>query len=377
MIAMLATTLLSVVSIICASALAPNIILLLADDLETDYKQDRLAIMPNLKRLRESGVSFTEHIAADPLCGPSRAALLSGRYGHNNGYRHNLDGPSISAWKAIQNNTVGTWLTRSGYHTGYLGKYINGLESEVPSGWNWYAGLDGIPGTYNYYSARQFNVTFDEMGINATSPVLSVSRKGTHQAEFLGEQAVAFMQEAVTLEKPFFIHLAPVMIHYGTCEGPFIDVFRYANTDPFWEMVLDVGFGCSNASANHQCNMGMSPCVSAKNAHVADGLTNPHTPAWGASEAGGTPPEMRLPDATPYEIMRQDVGYRNRTGSAVDLDDMLGRVLDGLDGLGPSVANNTYVIFTSDNGMDLYLSLCRLVSATLFVIALLYRLPPQ
>lgn len=324
--------------------------LVLADDLETDYKQDRMALMPNLKKLRGEGVSFVQHIAVDPLCGPSRAALLSGRYPHNNGYKHNLDAPSVAAFVAIQNNSVGSWLTSASYHTAYFGKYVNGLEKEVPSGWNLYAGFDGIPGTYSYYSARQFNVTFDATGKHATSPVESFSREGTHQADFLGAQAVAFMQEAARIEKPFFLLIAPVMIHYGTCEGPFIDVLRYARTDPFWEMALELGFGCTNVSANQHCKLEMSPCVSLRNAHAADGLTNPHTPAWGVTESGTVPAPMRLPAATEYEEARQDVGFRNRTGSAIDLDDMLGVILDGLNALGPGVASNTFVIFTSDNG---------------------------
>ena len=33
------------------------------------------------------------------------------------GYRTNLDVPSLAAWRAIQNNTVGSWLTHAGYHT--------------------------------------------------------------------------------------------------------------------------------------------------------------------------------------------------------------------------------------------------------------------
>lgn len=335
-----------------SSATAPNILLILADDFETSYKQDHLALMPNLRRLRERGISFDEHIAVDPLCGPSRGALLSGRYPHNNGYRHNLDAASLSAWLAIQNNTMGTWLTHAGYRTLYLGKYMNGLETHVPSGWNAYGGFDGIPGTYSYYSALQFNVTFDSSGEHATSPITSTSREGTHQGEFLGAQTVSFMSDAVARGQPFFVHVAPVMVHYGTCEGPFLDVFKYAPTDPFWETALEF-FGCPNATANQKCDMEMSPCVSQRNAHAADGMTNPRTPAWGVTASGSTPPSMRLPSATAYEVSRQDVGFRNRTGSALDLDDMLGVILDGLDALGPAVADNTYVVFTSDNGYHL------------------------
>ena len=330
----------------------PNIIFILADDLEADYKQDRLALMPNLRRLRASGVSFENHIASIPLCGPSRGSLLSGRYAHNNGYRHNLDAASIAAWRVIENNTLGTWMTAAGYRTSYLGKYLNGLETTVPAGWNYYGGFDGIVGTYNYYSAQQFNVSFDDAGLQPTSPVASVSRNGTHQADFLGAQTVELMSSAVARGQPFFVHVAPVMIHYGTCEGPFIDVLKYALTDPFWEMALQL-FGCPNATANYHCNMEASPCVSQRNAHAADGLTNPRTPAWDVTPSGGTPPSMQLPPATAYEQQRQDIAYRNRTGSALDLDDMLGVILDGLAALGPAVAANTYVVFTSDNGYHL------------------------
>ncbi len=330
----------------------PNIIFILADDLEADYKQDRLALMPNLRRLRTAGVSFENHIASIPLCGPSRGALLSGRLAHNNGYRHNLDAASLAAWRVIENNTIGSWLTHAGYRTAYLGKYLNGLETTVPAGWNWYGGFDGIVGTYNYYSAQQFNVSFDDAGLQPTSPITSVSRNGTHQADFLGAQAVELMQDAVARGKPFFVHLAPVMIHYGTCSGPFIDVFKYAATDPFWEMSLEF-FGCPNSTLNQHCSLEASPCVSQRNAHAADGLTNPHTPAWDTIPSGGVPPSMQLPPATAYEQERQDIAFRNRTGSALDLDDMLGVVLDGLAALGPAVAANTFVVFTSDNGYHL------------------------
>ena len=51
-------------------ALPPNILWILADDLDNDFKQDRLAIMPNLKKLRESGVHFLNHVAANQCVDP-------------------------------------------------------------------------------------------------------------------------------------------------------------------------------------------------------------------------------------------------------------------------------------------------------------------
>ena len=98
----------------------PNILFILADDLDSDYKQDRLAIMPNLRKLREAGVHFINHVAAQPVCGPSRSSLLQGRFPHNVKYYANEDPPSVANYLAIANNSVGTWLTAAGYHTAFI-----------------------------------------------------------------------------------------------------------------------------------------------------------------------------------------------------------------------------------------------------------------
>jgi N-acetylglucosamine-6-sulfatase len=134
------------------SAPRPNFVLILADDLDFDYKQDRLAIMPNLKALRESGVHLINHVAAQPVCGPSRSSLLAGRYPHNTGYIINDSKDSIAAWTSAENNTIGTWLSAAGYYTSYLGKYVNSMEAHVPAGWSRWHGFSSGTGTYNYCS---------------------------------------------------------------------------------------------------------------------------------------------------------------------------------------------------------------------------------
>jgi arylsulfatase A-like enzyme len=96
----------------------------LQDDLDQDWKQNHSAIMPVLsKRLKQGGVFFENHVAALPVCGPSRASLLYGRYPHNTKYYDNCDYDSMQNWAARQNDTVGRWLAKSGYHTAFLGKY--------------------------------------------------------------------------------------------------------------------------------------------------------------------------------------------------------------------------------------------------------------
>ncbi|KAF1544878.1 Steryl-sulfatase, partial [Eudyptula minor] len=61
----------------------PNVILLMADDLgigDLGCYGNRTLRTPNIDKLAEEGVTLTQHIAASPLCTPSRAAFLTGRY---------------------------------------------------------------------------------------------------------------------------------------------------------------------------------------------------------------------------------------------------------------------------------------------------------
>ena len=113
-----------------------------ADDLDFDYKQDRQAIMPTLKKhFAEGGLEFYNHVAVYSVCGPSRSSLLAGRYPHNTGYVANARAASVAAWAEQQDETIGTWLTRAGYHTAFLGKYVNGMECTIPKGWGHWGAL--------------------------------------------------------------------------------------------------------------------------------------------------------------------------------------------------------------------------------------------
>ena len=106
-----------------ATATKPNFIFLLADDLNNDYKQDRKSIMPNLRKyLSEEGMEFANHVAVVPVCGPSRSSLLVGRFPHNVGYVANGHTASVAAFHKLQNDTLGTWMSKEGYHTAFLGK---------------------------------------------------------------------------------------------------------------------------------------------------------------------------------------------------------------------------------------------------------------
>ena len=75
----------------------PNIIFILADDLGIGnvscYGADHFKT-PNVDKLAQSGMRF-EHCYASPLCGPSRALLLTGRYAYHTGMTGNDSGPLL------------------------------------------------------------------------------------------------------------------------------------------------------------------------------------------------------------------------------------------------------------------------------------------
>ena len=251
-------------------------------DLDFDYKQDRKAIMPNLDRaLSKGGLEFRNHVAVVSVCGPSRSSLLAGRFPHNTGYVANARVASMAAWGALQDETLGTWMTKSGYYTAFLGKYINGMECTVPNGWRHWGGLTctnikrngtgdstrrleeggatyerhSVGGTYNFYNASQWHVDFEQDGETRSDPTAVHEgtpgtachdpalpcnddywvHTDTHQATFLGNQTVEQARRAVTADQPFFIHTTPVMVHVGSCYGPLPSLADYPFDDPHRE----------------------------------------------------------------------------------------------------------------------------------------------
>ena len=77
---------------------------------------------PNLAKFVNRGVGFANAIVSSPLCGPSRAGLLTGRYGHHTGVIAN----DVEPYRA--DNDVAEKLAKAGYRTAYVGKHINRLR---------------------------------------------------------------------------------------------------------------------------------------------------------------------------------------------------------------------------------------------------------
>jgi arylsulfatase A len=101
----------------------PNVVLVLADDLgwgDVGFNGRRTWTTPHLDRLAQQGTVFRRWYAAAVVCAPSRAALLTGKYGIHNGVSGNADDLPREAV------TLAEALGARGYRTALFGKWHHG-----------------------------------------------------------------------------------------------------------------------------------------------------------------------------------------------------------------------------------------------------------
>lgn len=150
----------------------PNVIVIQTDDQTRSTLKGRFRdrngrsrrIMPNAVRgIVRSGAEFRNYYASSPVCGPSRASLLTGQYPANSGVMRN-SGPAggWTGWRALPTWTenVPVTLQRAGYRTSHFGKLLNGyhrrrgrVERTVPPGWDRWFTISFVRGT-PYYGYR-------------------------------------------------------------------------------------------------------------------------------------------------------------------------------------------------------------------------------
>src|SRR5688572_5960495 len=138
----------------------PNIVVFFMDDLGYSDLQVYGATdvrTPNLDRLAREGVRLTDCYAAAPVCTPTRAAFMTGRYQHRVGLE-NVIAPSLGnadTGLSASKPTLPRYLKDAGYTTGLVGKWHLGTRPEFhPNrhGFDEFFGFLG--GAVDYYSHR-------------------------------------------------------------------------------------------------------------------------------------------------------------------------------------------------------------------------------
>src|SRR5437879_107731 len=194
-----------------APARRPNFIIFLADDLgchdigawgAADLKT------PNIDALAGSGARFTNWYAAAPVCAPSRAALLTGRYPIRAGVPNN--GPPLKP----SEQTIGSLLKPAGYATGLIGKWHLGSTADtVPNahGFDRFFGFHS--GCIDYYSHRYYwgdprPVNYHDLWRDRTE----VFEDGQYATELFAREAVQFIRD--NRSNPFFLYVPFNGVHY-------------------------------------------------------------------------------------------------------------------------------------------------------------------
>jgi N-acetylglucosamine-6-sulfatase len=311
----------------------PNIIFFLVDDMSADL----LPYMDTVRSLAHGGTTFTDYYVSDSLCCPSRASMLTGLFPHNTGVRTNqgYDRGGYRAFKKHEGRTYAASLDQAGYRTGYLGKYINEYPVDngyrVPAGWDeWHVAAHG---GYNEYKYRLTRYVKERSG--GARPI--DRSDGTYLVDELGQRAVGFIKRSREYApgEPFFLQVSPFAPHNRVDLKPGDKEPRFppAQRDRPKNRFPAGQFPHGDCGGPDCATIDVTTALPTFDEDTAD------KPSW----VRRAPIEPKL-----VKTLRED--FRDRIRMVQSIDDMVERVMSALT---DEEKQNTYVVFTSDNGFHL------------------------
>jgi len=186
----------------------PNILIILVDDLGygdlSSYGADDLET-PNMDALMDEGMRFDNFYANCPVCSPTRASLLTGRYPELVGVPGVIRTHADNSWGYLDPDAVllPEMMHLAGYHTGIIGKWHLGLESpNIPNdrGFDHFHGFLGDM-MDDYYTHRRHHINY--MRWNR----LKIDPQG-HATDLFTDWTVDYLRERAGSSQPFFLYLA-------------------------------------------------------------------------------------------------------------------------------------------------------------------------
>ncbi len=199
----------------CSNNKQPNIVFILVDDLGwADVKcnfPESFYDTPNIDKLAESGVRFVNAYSANPVCSPTRAAIMTGKHPNrvnitdwipgDDPKTRPLLGPQDDDKLALKEITIAEKLKEKGYKTGFIGKWHLGGEGFYPENQGFDINIGGHdkgspPG--GYYSPYN-------------NPKLKDGPEGEYLTDRLTNESIQFITE--NRGNPFFLYLAFYTVH--------------------------------------------------------------------------------------------------------------------------------------------------------------------
>jgi arylsulfatase A len=192
----------------------PNIIFILADDLgytDLGCYGNPFNETPNIDKLAKSGVKMTQAYASCPVCSPSRASILTGKYPARLNFTSHMGGnltdslstvspPKTAKSLPTSEVTIAEKLKALGYATGMVGKWhVGDIDTEKP----WGQGFD-----YSRMIAKN-GLDYYNYSIFEDSQKKEFKDSGTNYlTDKLTDYALEFIQLSTKAKKPFYLSLS-------------------------------------------------------------------------------------------------------------------------------------------------------------------------
>ncbi|MBE7464150.1 MAG: sulfatase-like hydrolase/transferase [Planctomycetes bacterium] len=218
----------------------PNFIVYLTDDQgygdlscmgATDF------VTPHLDALAARGARCADWYSNSPVCSPSRASLLTGRYPGHAGVRAILAGHRTATGLPSSVPAMPKALKKLGYQTALFGKWHLGtLEACQPQSHGFDTWYGHLAGCIDYYShIFYWGMNKPGPGINPTHDLWDNGREvfenGAYFTELIVEKAIAWIRQAARDGRPFFLYLPFNAPHYPM-HAPKKYVDRFAHLAP-------------------------------------------------------------------------------------------------------------------------------------------------
>ena len=210
----LLSLLFSSIALATAQARQPNVILIYTDDqgtIDVNCYGAKDLTTPHMDGLAEKGVKFNQFYSAAPVCSPSRAAVITGRYPQRAQIPSNVSSHKGHAGMPANQVTMAETFRAAGYNTAHIGKWHLGYdEATMPNsqGFNYSFGhMGGCIDNYSHFFYWNGPNRHD-LWKNGHE----IWRDGSYFPRLMVDEASAFIE--ANQKKPFFMYFAMNIPHY-------------------------------------------------------------------------------------------------------------------------------------------------------------------